>query len=231
VQTPTWSHSSFGGSLSEPAKNALIKLGAPRVLRANAFLVRQGDKGRSVYVVLDGRLSVTMLVHNGTVSLLAIRHPGDLVGEIALLGDGVRTASVLARDRSIVLAVPPRDFLDFLTMFPEASLAIGRMGGDRLIQANTYRADAAGYDVEVRLARALLYQCARMLLRANGRLSVELKQSELAMLIGAKEGTVQKALRSEAMRDLVLSQRGRVLILDISGLAMLADMPVPQELT
>jgi CRP-like cAMP-binding protein len=230
LHTPAWNHLSFGGSLPEKAQEALLGLGIPRVLQAGEQLVRQGDKGRTVYLVLDGRVSVTRLVENGARSLLGIRHAGDLIGDIALLGDGIRSATVTARDRSTVLVIPQREFHDFLGAFPAASLAIGRMIGDRLNQANAYRADAAGYGVEPRLARALLYHCTRMTRRENGKLSVDLKQSELAMLIGVKEGTVQKALNGPALEGLILSRRGRVLILDLVGLAELAEMAVPSEL-
>jgi CRP/FNR family cyclic AMP-dependent transcriptional regulator len=231
MATSTWHSLSFLGRLPEPARGALLRLGTPKALQAGELLVRQGEMGRTAYLVLSGRVSVTLTVENGTESLLGIRYPGDLVGEMAMLSAGIRSATVVARDRSTVLVLYPESFYAYLTKYPEAALALNGMTGDRLIQANAYRADAAGYEIEVRLARALLYQARRMLRRQGGLFIVELKQSELAMLIGAKEGTVQKALNGPALRNLVRCRRGRVLLLDVTGLAGLAEMDVPSELT
>ncbi len=192
--------------------------------------MRQGEPGAAVFVLLDGRVSVTRLVENGTLSLLGIRHPGDLVGEMAVISGDVRTATVTALDRCVVSAISAGSFMKCLQELPEAMLALSRMTGDRLTQSNIYRADAAGYEVEVRLARALLYQARRSPERERGQFVVRLRQRHLAMLIGAQEGTVQKALRGPTLRDLVLSGRGRVLLLDVPGLARLAEMDPPPEL-
>lgn len=225
-----WHHLSFLGRLPPPARDAVLRLGLPKTVQRDEPLMRQGEPGTAVYVLVDGRVAVTRVVENGTLSLLGIRHRGDLVGEMAVIDDGVRSATVTALDRSVVSVIPAPSFLTCLKEHPEAMLALSAMTGDRLTLANIYRADAAAYAVEVRLARALLYQARRSLDREHGRFVVKLRQKQLAMLIGAQEGTVQKALRGPALRDLVLCGRGRVLLLDVPDLARLAEMEPPPEL-
>ncbi|MFA1548392.1 Crp/Fnr family transcriptional regulator [Actinomadura chokoriensis] len=225
-----WHHLSYLGRLSPPARDAVLRLGGPRTVQRDEPLIRQGEPGTAVFLLLDGRVGVTRIVENGTLSLLGIRHPGDLVGEMAVISEDVRTATVTALDRCVVSAIPATSFMRCLQQLPDAMLALNRMTGDRLTQANIYRADAVGYEVEVRLARALLYQARRSPERERGRLVVRLRQRHLAMLIGAQEGTVQKALRGPTLRHLVLSGRGRVLLLDVVGLARLAEMEPPPEL-
>ncbi|MEV4670737.1 MULTISPECIES: Crp/Fnr family transcriptional regulator [Actinomadura] len=225
-----WHHLSFLGRLTPPARNAVLRLGMPRTVQRDRPLMRQGEPGTEVHLLLDGRVAVARGVENGSVSLLGIRHRGDLVGEMAVLGDGVRTATVTTLDRSILSVIPAQPFMACLHRHPEALIALNLMTGDRLAQANTYRADAAGYEVEVRLARALLYQAWRAPEREDGRLVVRLRQKQLAMLIGAQEGTVQKALKGPALRDLVVCARGRVVLLDVHELARLAEMKAPSEL-
>ncbi|GAA2432515.1 Crp/Fnr family transcriptional regulator [Actinomadura vinacea] len=228
---PTWNSLSFMGRLSAPAQQALLRLGASKTLQRNDILVRQGEADTTVYLMLSGRMNITVTVENGSQSLLGIRHAGDLVGEMAMLGqERVRSATVTARERSTVLVLRPDPFRKYLAAYPEAPLAMGGLISHRLDQANTYRADAAGYDVEVRLARALLYQARRLARREHGTLMVELLQSELAMLIGAKETTVQKAMSRPALGPLVMCQRGKVFLLDVPALARVAEIEVPGEL-
>lgn len=230
MATPTWNPLSFMGRLSEPSREALLRLGTTKTMQIGDVLLRQGEPGTTAYLVLSGRMNVTVTVENGAESLLGIRHAGDLVGEMAMLGEGVRSATVTARERSAVLVLLSDAFLRYLSSFTDAPLALSGLIGDRLNQANSYRADAAGYDVEVRLARALLYQARRLARREGGHLVVDLRQAELGMLIGAKEGTVQKALSGPALGRLVKCRRGKVLLLDVQDLARLAEIGVPDEL-
>ncbi|TYC17713.1 Crp/Fnr family transcriptional regulator [Actinomadura syzygii] len=225
-----WNERSFLGRLTPPARQAVLGLGRTRTLQPGDPLMRQGEPGTSVSLLLAGRVSVTRIVENGSPSLLGIRHPGDLVGEMAVISQGVRAATVTALDRCVVSVLPARAFMKCLTDVPEAMLALSRMTGDRLTQANTYRADAAGYEVEVRLARALLYQAEQSADRESGRPVIKLRQKQLAMLIGAQEGTVQKALNGPALRDVVDCGRGRIVLRDVGGLARLAEMDPPPEL-
>ncbi|MFI0480864.1 Crp/Fnr family transcriptional regulator [Actinomadura sp. 9N215] len=225
-----WHDLSYLGRLSPPVQRTVLRLGRPKTVQRGELLMRQGEPGTAVYVLLSGRVGVTRIVENGSLSLLGIRHAGDLVGEMAVLNEDVRSATVTALDRCVASIIPARDFMRCLAECPEAMLALNRMTGDRLTQANTYRADAAGYDVEARLARALLYQARRSQDWERDHPVVKLRQKHLAMLIGAQEGTVQKALNGPALRELVECGRGRVVLRDVPGLARLADMDPPPEL-
>jgi CRP-like cAMP-binding protein len=213
------------GRLPPADRQGLLKLGHTQILEEGQVLIRQGDPGGVAYLVLDGRVNVTAVVENGVETLLAIRHPGDLVGEMAVIGADRRAATVTGRMRTTLLTLPGYDLVRFLGDRPGTALALSAITGDRLMQAQAYRADAAAYPVEVRIARALLYQCRRMADRDRDRYYLNLKQSELAMLVGAKEGTVQKALtKGEQLSDLVDSGRGRIVIHDLPALARLAEL-------
>jgi CRP/FNR family cyclic AMP-dependent transcriptional regulator len=221
----TWYRRSFMGRLPEPARQALLALGHTALLDEGATLLRQGDPGGVAYLILDGRVNVTAVSENGTRSLLAIRHPGDLIGEMAVISDERRAATIVGRVRTTLLTLPGTGFVRFLGDHPAAALALSAITGDRLMQAHSYRTDAAAYPVEVRVARALLYQGQRMAHQADGFYYLDLRQAELAMLIGAKEGTVQKALaQGPQLRHLVENQRGRVVIRDLQGLTYLAEL-------
>ncbi|MEO5878374.1 MAG: Crp/Fnr family transcriptional regulator [Streptosporangiaceae bacterium] len=224
-ETPTWYPRSFMGRMSSKAQQALLSLGHTSFLGRDEVLIRQGDPGGVAYLLLDGQVNITTLVENGAQSLLAIRHPGDLIGEMAVVAGEPRVATVTGRVRSTLLALPGQGFIRFLGDHPSAALALTIVTGDRLMQSQAYRTDAAAYPVEVRVARALLYQGQRLAEQDEGVFCLDLKQSELAMLIGAKEGTVQKALaQGPQLKTLVKNRRGQVVILDLPGLTRLADL-------
>jgi MFS family permease len=89
------------------------------------MIIREGDPGDRFYVLESGELDVT--VHGRRLRLMAT--PGDGVGEIALLRDVPRTASVSAREPSVLLGLDREDFLAGVTGH-EATLTAGQQAAD-----------------------------------------------------------------------------------------------------
>lgn len=73
------------------------------------FIFRQGDLGNSVYVIEEGECEV-LREHEGLQQRLATLTRGEYFGEMALLSDGTRNASVCARSSLDALIIPKRDF-------------------------------------------------------------------------------------------------------------------------
>jgi CRP/FNR family transcriptional regulator, cyclic AMP receptor protein len=84
-----------------------------------AKLVRAGDPGDALHIVLDGEVSV---VQRGKSSLRGLG-VGTIVGELALLDGGPRTASVVAQGDVVTLSIPAARFRKLLRVEP--SIAIG----------------------------------------------------------------------------------------------------------
>ena len=222
-----WPTGTYLAMLAHPARRKLLSLGVVRTFPAGHQLIRQGDPGGSVWLLLDALVKVNAGVENGSRALLAIRVSGDVVGEMAVVGDSTRSADVTTCGRAVVCQVKGALFVEFLRQDTSASLALSRVAIQRLRWANQRRLDFAGYEAPVCLARVLLALAAR-----HGRWSpagldigVPVTQGELGGLVGAKEGTVQKALRELAARGLARPGHRTVIISDVAGLAAFGDLP------
>jgi hypothetical protein len=91
--------------LERELSDSIMRSGAKlerRKLDAGEALCQQGDAGRELFLILDGIVDVE--VDGEEVAELG---PGTLIGEMALLGDGKRTASVYATTPARVVVVPP----------------------------------------------------------------------------------------------------------------------------
>jgi CRP-like cAMP-binding protein len=222
-----WPNGTFLSLLTQPARRKLLDLGVICAFPANHRLIRQGDPGGSVWLLLDALVKVTASVENGSRILLAIRVSGDVIGEMAVVEGSTRSADVTTCGRAVVCHIKGAQFIEFLRQNTAASFALSQLAIQRLRWANQRRLDFAGYEAPVCLARVLLALAAR-----HGRqhsagvdIGVPLTQVELGGLVGAKESTVQKALREIAAHGLVQPGHRTVTITDIAGLAAFADLP------
>lgn len=82
-------------------------------------LMRQGDRGSEMFVLASGRVRVE---RDGQV--LAERGPGEVIGEIALLSEGPRTATVTTVDPARLFVVAHREFHALMDEMPSVRLAV-----------------------------------------------------------------------------------------------------------
>jgi CRP-like cAMP-binding protein len=114
-------------SLSANQLKAIASLSDLRQEEAGAILVGEGSPGYALFAIQDG--SATVVSGGETLTALG---PGDFFGEIALLGDGVRTATVTASSPVSLIVMLGSDFRVFERSFPGASAAMREAMADRL---------------------------------------------------------------------------------------------------
>ncbi len=86
---------------------------------AGKVLMQQGETGQEMFVIVSGRVSVE---RNGTK--ITERGPGSALGEISLLSEGPRTATVTALERSTLLYAGHREFHSLMDQHPSVRLCI-----------------------------------------------------------------------------------------------------------
>lgn len=101
------------------AADILARLRAARLDRG-ATLIRQGEHGDAMYLVLAGRVAVQVVTAAGVPMVVDTLEPGGVVGEMALLTGQPRTATVVALDPVEVAALSRPDFEALAARHPEA---------------------------------------------------------------------------------------------------------------
>jgi predicted acylesterase/phospholipase RssA len=110
---------------------ALAATATPMRVRAGEWLFRQGDPGDSLYVVLTGRLEV-VIEKGDEQTVIRVLGRGGSVGELALLTESARSASVRARRDSELLLVTREHFAALLEERPEFAAGLTRVLGMQL---------------------------------------------------------------------------------------------------
>jgi|GEM_PF-1244786 len=69
------------------------------------YILHQGEAGDSLFIIVEGQVNIIDKETNGEETLIAIRKPGDVIGEISLFDGGLRSADAIARNHTLVLVI------------------------------------------------------------------------------------------------------------------------------
>jgi CRP/FNR family cyclic AMP-dependent transcriptional regulator len=220
-----WAPATFLGSLPAATAVELVALGVRRQLSAGRVILREGGLDSHVVVLIGGFVKVTTAVE-GVDTLLGIRAPGEVVGEIGALTGAPRNATVTACGAVTAAMVAQGDFEAFLRRRPDASRLLTAMMARQLSWANRRRTDFAAFPAHIRLARLLVEiaeVCGRPLSDGSVQITVPLSQPELAAMIAIARATVQKAVHELRERRLIVTGYRQVTIIAPARLRQLAD--------
>jgi CRP-like cAMP-binding protein len=186
----------------------------------------EGDRSDHLLLVRDGRLKIVRTNDDGRESLVAVRGPNELVGELnALCGsEAPRAASVVALDDVTVQSITANQFLDFVAARPTACMQLLRSLALRLRESTLRHAEAAGYDSLHRVARMLVELADSTGRTVDGSLVVAegLSHGELGGLVAASPKSVARALATLRTRGLVTTARRAIVIDDLDRLRQFA---------
>lgn len=119
--TAALAHVPLFTSCSREAIEAIASAGQPRQSPAGAVIVREGEPGSSLFVILAGQVRVVSDAASERI-LLARLGPGEFFGEMALLAGGTRTAAVVAETNATLLELRQEEFHALM----EGDTALGR---------------------------------------------------------------------------------------------------------
>lgn len=204
--------------LSSADEQTLLGLGSARRYDRNARIFHEGDRSDFVVVVTAGRLKIVATTATGGESVLGIRGPGSLVGELAAFDGGPRTASAIALEPTDARVIDAADFRDFVAGHPGAALELIRILMGRLREGDRRRVEFGSYDATTRVARLVCDLASDPGLRREGVVRVRLAQHEIAGLVGTSRESVARAMAVLRERRLVETGRGTVTVLDVDGL-------------
>lgn len=208
-------------ALSESELAELLAQARESKAKKGEALIRQGDEGDALLVLLEGQARITVYSANGREIVLEYAGPGTVLGEIALLDGGVRTASVIAMGPVRFLSLKRSVFEHVIASNHGIALSLMRALAMRLRRANqtieTDRAYAAG----PRLARFLLRLADDGMAERQG--VIRLSQTELSMFAGISRENINRQLSLWQQDGIVGVEHGGVSIMDRDALEDVAD--------
>lgn len=174
----------------------LEELAAAAVAKAypkNAFLFSEGDLTDSLYVIRSGKVKAVIIDEQGKEVILSMFGPGDYFGEIAMIDDRQRSASIMTREPVQVLVLSRNGLRSILARNPDFAVNLLKGMVRRLRESDKQIESLALMDVYGRVAR-LLTHLARP---HRGQLVVleRLTHQEIAGMTGASREMVSRIIK------------------------------------
>jgi CRP/FNR family cyclic AMP-dependent transcriptional regulator len=219
-------------SLAEADLEAIASLATTRSVRAREELFHKGDEGSQIYVVASGQLKVITTSIEGDDLMFCVLDPGEVIGEIGLLANRPRTATVAAIQSSDLIVIDRREFRGLLRTRPEVSLELLTVLARRLARVSEFVEDTQFLNLPVRLAKKLIdFANVHGERGAGGNadavlINVKLSQEEWGDLVGTTRESVNKQFRAWAKEGLISLEKGKVLIHKLDEIEKLADCVV-----
>jgi CRP-like cAMP-binding protein len=203
--------------LGDAARAALLQGARAISLQRNACAYMPGDDAGYVYAIERGRIKIVRTSSSGAESIVGIRNPGDIFGELTWLGENrTRATSAIALDPSDVLRLDAATLEERLLGDVALAAAFARGIARRLSELEGELTELAGKSVPGRLVDVLgRLATDHGVMQDDGtmRIGISLTHKDLADLIGTSRETLTKELGVLADIGLLrVAQRTIVLI-------------------
>ncbi len=201
------------GSLDETSLQEIEKLCSIRHFGSGETVFRQGEPGHTLVGLVAGKLRISVTSPSGRELNLNLIEPGEIVGEIAFIDGGLRTATGTAVERSECITIQRRPFFALMDRRPQISRHLLALLCERVRWTSQLVADSAFLSVPDRMA-ARLRDLAQMDEQpSQTEIHVRLSQQELADYLGVSRQVVNGYLREWQRNEQVRLSRGTITLL------------------
>ena len=161
----------------------------------NKTIVEEGLPGDYMYVIREGRVKVTKLSGDGREKILELMGAGDFFGEMSLLDNAERSASVKTLTETRILALSRTDFLSVMRRSPDVAMAVVQELARRLRETDEHASSLSFQRVKER-TQGLLQRLAKDDCGRDGhRITPVVTHQQIADMVGTSRETVTRALK------------------------------------
>ncbi len=205
--------------LAESTRDEFRRASVRRSWPRGTAIFHEGEPADQVIVLEEGVVKALTTSLDGVETVLGLRVAGDVLGELAAIDGGSRSASVVAIEPATGFVLGVDDFRGLLAAHADASFHLLDVIAGRLRDASRRQAEFGSLEATARLARVLLD-----LARDHGRETdqgveiVVVTQDELAGMCGVSRESVARGLGVLRTEGLLTTGRRVITVIDLPGL-------------
>ncbi|HEX4871145.1 MAG TPA: cAMP-activated global transcriptional regulator CRP [Nevskiaceae bacterium] len=205
--------------LTQPPVQAFIALAHKRSYPPKHSILHPGDTPQSLFLILEGSVSILLEDEDGREIVLAYLNPGEFFGEMCLFPEQqTRTAIVRTRTPTLVAEVDYRAFRAFVQQHPDIMFAIAGQLAARLRDTSRRLGDLAFLDVAGRMAHTLLELARQPDAQSHARGTlIKVSRQELARIAGCSREMAGRVLKKLEEDGMIVCQGRSVLVLGVEA--------------
>ena len=202
----------------------IAQYASERRLDAGDPLFEQGEPADHFYLVIEGRLKVTMITPEGKQVLVRLVHPGDLCGLALALARRDYPATCRALVPVHALGWQMRYWEVLLETYPRVAIAITRSLGRHIADVHARISELATEEVEQRVAHAVLRLAGKAGTPVEGGLRIDfpITRQDIAEMTGTTLHSVSRIVSAWAGRGIVGRGRAHLVVRDLPALERIA---------
>ena len=179
--------------LNEEELRLLADAQMVRKFQKNVIVLHEGDQSNALYLIDSGQVKVSKINEDGKEVVLSILGEGDHFGEMSLIDDEPRSASIITKTTCDFSLIRKQDFEQVLGANPQLALAVMRSLCQRLRAADRSIESLALMDVYGRIARLLLDSA----IEQDGKQLVpgRLTHKDIAQMVGSSREMVSRIFK------------------------------------
>ena len=207
--------------LTPAEMDTLAAVARVRTYAAGELLYSPQNLVEALFILKQGRVRAFRVTADGRAFTVGIINPGTIFGEIVLLGQPRYDSYAEALDEAVVCVMSRDHVVRHLLPDPRIAARIAETLCRRLVETDRRLSDMALKSVHQRVAATLAALAGDRLRHGAGIPNVDLAltHEQLAALVGTSHATAAKVLGELADRGLVRLTRGKVIVLDVVGIA------------
>ena len=182
-----------------------------RTYEKGSYLMKFGDIGDEMMFIVSGIVKVSLINDEGKEFVLTRLGTGEMLGELALITEGTRTADVIAVEDTVVFVLSKADFLNHAKNYSGMSLCLLKALARRLSYSTQRSGELALLDVYHRLAKVLL-DMAEEDEAEIGVINSRPTHQELAAMVGTSREVVSRALKNMEQEGSISIEGKRILV-------------------
>jgi CRP-like cAMP-binding protein len=199
--------------------NAEIRI---RHFNKREVVLHKGGNGDALLFLLSGQLQVVDITEDGRAIGLRMLSPGDFFGEIALINDSTRSASVVATSDVLLAFLPATTAMHLFSHSPSVARQMLRHLAQKIQRDSEFRAVLS---INNTARRIYTYLSLLQKPEGNGHAVIDNlpTHQDIANMINTSRETVTRALLSLVQQGIVQKESNRLVILDPAGLQKLVQ--------
>lgn len=186
-------------------------------------IFKEGGFARGLFCVKKGKIKLSKMGPSGKEQIIRFAKDGDIMGYNSMLSKSKLSSTAVALEGSIVCFVPANDFFGLIKSDPNFSLKMLELTAKNWNEASRLITDMAQKTTKQRLAEMLLWLKETFGLDEENCINVKLSREEIANLVGTATEAVIRLIGELKKEKLISLDGKRIKLLDIHGLAMLAN--------